>query len=174
MSLIHYFTFFFCRYKWVCPESSAMCLPVCKYLWVLWMQVPSWLRSARRQEDVQRWESCQSSSKPECPLSVSKGRFPAKGSLSSSGLGNVRRHLLIHSKCRGFISSFTPGLYQDAQQAQWGLHCRPWISLLCIPCLWYVRHPMKSYTFSVQRYFPTSSEMVRYVEADTKDENINK
>lgn len=173
MSLIHYFTFFFFRYKWVCPESSALCLPVRKYLWVLRMQVPCWLRSARRQEDVQRWGSCQRSSKPEHPVSVSEGRCLSKASLSRSGLGNERR-LLIYSEHRGFISSFTLRLYQEAQQAQWELHCRPWISLLCIPCLWYVRHPMKSYTFSVQRYFPTFSEMLRYVEVDIKDENINK
>lgn len=56
-SMIRYFlTFFSCRYKWMCPESSALCLPMCKHLWVLWMQMSCWICFERRQEDVQRWD----------------------------------------------------------------------------------------------------------------------
>lgn len=58
MPMIHYSLTTFChRYKRVCPESSALCFPMCEHLRLIWMQMSHWICSERRQKNVQRWDT---------------------------------------------------------------------------------------------------------------------
>lgn len=119
----HYFLTAFCyRYKWMCPESPSLCFPVCKHLWVIWMQMSHWICSERRQKDVQRWEiHVQDPSKPGSPNSVIGNVSPLLPLVEKGwewrNIAAVRGQ---HGGCHCYLSSCT--VAWSNIKLSWGLH----------------------------------------------------